>query len=157
MRRSVPRSRPVNAAWNDPLEDLWSSPPPDDAPLRPSVQAHAPPGGSSGQPTSDERSLEIQARIEAEAREIAWQQTYGKSRNSPHVTAPAVPTNAPGRRGMDPTAPGSVSPKPAPTEPPAWWRNFTPIAFNAVEKIQGVYAIVQITGDETLDEVRRRP
>jgi hypothetical protein len=142
--RSVPQFRPTNRGLNDPLEDLWGASP-DKAPTRPPGRAGARPGSSSRELSSDDaRSLEVQAQIEAESRKIAWQQTYGTSRSVGAIPAPpANPQTSAGQDQTAPVSPPSVSAKSP--EPPARWREFTPIAFNAPEQTQGVYAIVQIT------------
>jgi hypothetical protein len=147
--RSIPRSPPTKPGFNDPLEDLWRNPSTEKAPVRPPDQASTRPSRPNRELSSDDaRSLEIQAQVEAESRKIAWQQTYGKSRNAPSIPAPAIPANPPTSAGKNqpvPVSPPAVSPQPMLPKPPARWRSFTPIAFNAVEKIQGVYAIAQMT------------
>jgi group I intron endonuclease len=150
IRRPVPRSRLIDPALNDPLEDLLNDRPADKAPI-------AKPRPTSAVPVSpsDARSLEIQAQLEAESRRIAWQKTYGNTRSESYSSAPDIPTDRLPSAGTGQTAPVSSPsvipklpperPKAVPTEPPARWRNFTPIGFNSLEAIQGVYAIVQIT------------
>ncbi len=149
IRRSLLRSRPIDPRLNDPLEELWKDRPADKAPIvRPRPTSAIPIS------PSDARSLEIQAQIEAEARRSLWQETYGKSqRDTP--PAPVLAADRKSSAGEDqivqvssPSVLLSLPPGPSaplPKEPPARWRNFTPMALNSLEVIQGVYAIVQIT------------
>jgi hypothetical protein len=151
IRRSVPRSPPIDPALDDPLEELWKDRPPENAPISQPRQTGAIPSSASAA-----RSLQMQAQIEAEARRIAWQQTYGKSPGALRVATPTIPADRATSAGKDQTAaissttvstkaPPPEPHKPLPVEPPARWRTFTPIALNSVEIIQGVYSIVQIT------------
>ncbi len=146
---SAPRSRAIDPTLNDPLEDLLTDRPNDKAPI-------ARRGSASTMPVSpnDAHSLEMQAQFETEARRIAWQDMYGKSRSDCRVPAaiPAdrLPSAAKGEAaGISPTPilPRSAPepPKTTPVEPTPRWCNFIPIALNSLEVIQGVYAITQIS------------
>jgi hypothetical protein len=134
--RSGRRSRTIAPQLGESLEDLWADPGPGKAPSREVAQAgEGPSNGATETSSADARSLEIQAQIEADSRRIAWQQTYGKSQSG----APPIP---------------------ALIKSPPRWRSFTPIGLNSPEKIQGVYAIVEITTERfyvgsSVDVVRR--
>ncbi len=146
---SVPRSRSIDPTLNDPLDDLLADRLTDKAPIARRGPVSAVPVSPSAA-----RSLEIQAQLEAEARRIAWQDMYGKSRNDRHVPA-AIPADrlpSAAKGGAAGISPASVLPKSAPelpkttpVEPSPRWCNFTPIALNSLELIQGVYAITQVS------------